>query len=211
MSEASESSELKEFGEQGQRVRKPLYTAPQPSGAAKMYAENPGPALEGMYRRIWETSMRDMPFVNHALSIAAIGFRRYEGDWVGAVVSPWFLNLFILPGGGSLWSDRASGDRVKIPLPVGTLEFIADYDPDGDIPAYQYCPLFVSVSQFTSHESAMTAAEEALEVLFSVPEPESEPLPAANLAPTVEAAAATAKEPIPARRAFFQGLAGRRP
>ena len=206
MSEASESGELKDFGEQGGRVRKPLYTATQPGGAAKSYAENTGPALEEIYRRIWETRKHDMPFVNNALSIAAIGFRRYEGDWVGAVVSPWFLHLLILPGGGSLWSDRASGDRVKIPLPVGTLEFIADYDPDGDIPAYQYCPLFVSVSQFTSHESAMAAAEEALEVLFSVPEP----LPAANEVPAAQLDATPENEPIPARRAFFQGLAGRR-
>jgi [NiFe] hydrogenase assembly HybE family chaperone len=203
-------SEPKPQREQGHRVRQPLYSAPKPAAAAGCYAESPALQLEALYRRIWETSMHDMPFVNAALSVAAIGFRRHEGDWVGAMITPWFLNLFILPGGGELWSDLASGDRVKIPFPVGTLEFIADYDPGGDIPAYQYCPLFAPVSQFASHEAAVSAAEEALAALFSVA-----PAPAADVAEPVqqEAVASLVAEPesIPSRRAFLRGLAGRRP
>lgn len=200
-------SEPKQQEERSQRVRKPLYTAPKPAGAAKHYVDSPAPELEAMYRRIWETSMHDMPFVNEALAVAAIGFRRHEGDWVGAMITPWFLNLFILPGGGELWSDLASGDRVRIPFPVGTLEFIADYDPGGDIPAYQYCPLFAPVSQFASHAAAVAAAEEALVALFTAP-----PAPVAEDAESIPQAAATqpAAEAIPSRRAFFRGLAGRR-
>jgi hypothetical protein len=30
-----------------------------------------------MYRRIWLASMRDLPFVNLALSVEAVGFRRW--------------------------------------------------------------------------------------------------------------------------------------
>jgi [NiFe] hydrogenase assembly HybE family chaperone len=190
-----------------ERVRKPLYQAAKPAAAAQHYTDNPGSVLEAMYRRVWETSMHDMPFVNSALSVAAIGFRRHQGDWVGAVVTPWFLNLFVLPGGGEIWTDLASGDRVKIPFPVGTLEFIADYDPGGDIPAYQYCPLFAPVSQFATHEAAVAAAKEALEALFTVvPEDIVE---APDVSPQ-EAVAATEAETIPSRRAFFRGLAGRR-
>lgn len=202
-------SDQKQQGEPGHRVRKPLYTAPKPAAAAVFYTENPAPQLEAMYRQVWETSMHDMPFVNSALSVAAIGFRRHEGDWVGAIVTPWFLNLFLLPGGGDLWSDLASGDRVKIPFPVGTLEFIADYDPGGDIPAYQYCPLFAPVSQFATHEAAVSAAEEALEALFTVaPAPAvDEPAPVQQ---EVVASPAPEADLVPSRRAFFRGLAGRR-
>jgi [NiFe] hydrogenase assembly HybE family chaperone len=186
-----------------ERVRKPLYNAPTPAAAALHYADDPTPILEAMYRRIWETSMHDMPFVNSALSVAAIGFRRHEGDWVGAVITPWFLNLFVLPGGGTLWSDLASGDRVRIQFPIGELEFIADYDPGGDIPAYQYCPLFAPVSQFPTHAAALAAAEEALAALFTVVE-------AAVVEPEAEAESPPAEAPIPARRAFLRGLTGRR-
>lgn len=183
-----------------ERVRKPLYQAPKPASAAQPYAENPAARLEAMYRRVWETSMHDMPFVNHALTVAAVGFARHEGDWVGAVITPWFLNLYVLPGGGTLWSDLASGDRVKIPFPVGELEFIADYDPEGDVPAYQYCPLFQPVSQFSTQEAALAAAEAALASLFVAP-------PVSEVTSTKPAAADEA-EPVPARRAFFRRVAG---
>jgi [NiFe] hydrogenase assembly HybE family chaperone len=187
-----------------QRVRKPLYTAPTPAGAATYYADDPSLILEARYRRIWETSMHDMPFVNSALSVATVGFRRYQGDWVGAVISPWFLNLFLLPGGGTLWSDLASGDRVRVPFPVGELEFIADYDPGSDLPACQYCPLFAPVSQFATHAAAKVAAEEALAALFTVVESK-----VGEGAADAELPAAT-DTPIPARRAFFRKVAGHR-
>ena len=102
-----------------ERIRKPLFQSPKPAADAAAYGDDPSRLIEEMYRQVWETSMHDMPFVNPALSVAAIGFRRHLGDWVGAVVTPWFLNLFILPGGGSLWSDLGSGDRVRIAFPVG--------------------------------------------------------------------------------------------
>lgn len=123
-----------------------------------------------MYRRIWLASMRDLPLVNLALSVEAIGFRRWLaaastgradgdaparsadswqcgsdgmlGDWVGAMITPWFINLLILPGGGDLWSDRPSGQRCHIVFPVGPLEFIADDDASAEVPAFRYCPLF---------------------------------------------------------------------
>ncbi len=104
-----------------ERVRKPLFEAARPAEAANAYADDPSAMLEAHYRRVWETSMHDMPFVNPALSVTAIGFCRHEGDWVGAVLTPWFLNLFVLPGGGTLWTDLASGDRVRIAFPVGEL------------------------------------------------------------------------------------------
>lgn len=190
-----------------ERLRQPLYQAPQPAGEAVQYADSPAPALESMYRQVWETSMHDMPFVNNALSVAAIGFCRHEGDWVGAVVTPWFLNLYVLPGGGRLWSDLASGDRVKVVFPAGKLEFIADYDPGGAIPAYQYCPLFQPVSQFATQDAAVAAAEAALEALFV----EAEPAAAATEPALDPDLVALPAEPgIPSRRAFFKGLAGRR-
>lgn len=188
------------------RIRKPLYEATKPAAAAHIYADDPAAAIEANYRRIWETSMHDMPFVNPALSVAAVGFRRHEGDWVGAVVTPWFLNLFVLPGGGTLWTDLASGDRIRIAFPVGELEFIADYDPGGEIPACQYCPLFAPVSQFATQEAAVAAADAALTALFAAPAPVAvaapEP-PSSAIADTKAPANA-----LPSRRAFFRRVTG---
>lgn len=184
-----------------ERVRKPLFEAARPAEAANAYADDPSAMLEAHYRRVWETSMHDMPFVNPALSVTAIGFCRHEGDWVGAVLTPWFLNLFVLPGGGALWTDLASGDRVRIAFPVGELEFIADYDPGSTLPACQYCPLFAPVSQFATQEAAVAAAEAALAVLFTVPA-----AAVADVPP--EPAAPREADAVPSRRAFFRRVAG---
>lgn len=186
-----------------ERVRKPLYQPERPSVAAVAHAGNPAPLLESLYRDVWETSMHDMPFVNRALTVSAVGFHRHDGDWVGAVITPWFLNLFVLPGGGGLWSDLGSGERARIAFPVGELEFIADYQPDGAVPAYLYCPLFAPVNQFATQEAAEAAASAALDALFvPPPEPEAE---AADIAPVADV---PADAPVPARRAFFRRVAG---
>ena len=83
--------------------------------------------------------MHDMPFVNPALGVEAIGFRRHDGDWLGVMITPWFLNLFLIYGGGELWGDIPAGERRYLNLPCGTLQFLADDDPD--LGPYQYCPL----------------------------------------------------------------------
>jgi [NiFe] hydrogenase assembly HybE family chaperone len=184
------------------RIRKPAFQAPQPDPAAPI-AEDPTQRLEAMYRRIWETSMHDMPFVNRALSVEVVGFRRWQGDWVGAVVTPWFLNLFVLPGGGQLWSDRPSGERCNIAFPVGELEFIADDDSSAEIPAYQYCALITQVSQFATQEAARASAEEALTILFTAAPSVGETVPLA--APVI----ASPNLPEPSRRTFFRRVSGR--
>ncbi|MBE2257703.1 MAG: [NiFe]-hydrogenase assembly chaperone HybE [Rhodobacteraceae bacterium] len=174
--------------------RKAAFQAPQPLPAQPMI-DNPSPRLEAMYRRIWINSMRDLPFVNPALSVEAIGFRRWRpasavaaasdntpmaageststdgevGDWIGAVITPWFVNLLLLPGGGDLWSDLPSGERCHVEFPIGPLEFIADDDATAEVPSYQYCPLFAPPGQFTSQAAARAAAMAALDALFGQP------------------------------------------
>ena len=187
------------------RIRKPAFQARQPDPAAPI-AEDPSARLEAMYRRIWATSMHDLPFVNRALTVEVVGFRRWQGDWVGAVITPWFLNLFVLPGGGGLWSDRPAGERCNIAFPVGELEFIADDECSAEIPAYQYCPLITQVSQFAAQEVARATAEAALAALFTEPPSIEEAVTAvAAEAPAVPAAIS----PEPSRRAFFRRVSGR--
>lgn len=176
-------------------IRKRAFQAPQPLPAAPNN-DDPTPRLAQMYRRIWETGMRDMTFVNTALSVEALGFCRWRGDWVGAVITPWFINLFVVPGGGELWSDLPAGDRCKLAFPLGELEFIADNDASAEVPAHQYCPLFAPPGQFESQESARAAALEALRVILTAP-------PAPETPP-----AKPPDQPDSSRRAFFKRIGG---
>ena len=184
------------------RMRKPAFSAPAPL-PAKPIADDPSALLVRFYERVWREHMQDLPFVNPALQVEAIGFTRVEGDWVGAMITPWFLNLLLLPGGGKLWQDLPSGEQRSVDFPVGTLDFIADNNPDPAAPitAYQYCPLMHPVQHLADQETARQAALDAMAALMQPP-----PVPE-------EAAPADAQardEPAPGRRAFLRGIAGKR-
>jgi len=160
-------------------IRRRAFEATQPPPAQPI-AEDPARRVEAKYRHLWATSMRDLPFVNPALSVEAIGFRRHGfadeslvgttcsagGDWIGVIITPWVIGLLLLPGGGILWSDRRPGDRCHVQFPIGPVEFIADYEPDADLPANQYCPLFAPPSGFASQIAAQAAATAALDALL---------------------------------------------
>lgn len=184
------------------RLRKPAFSAPVPQ-PAKPIADDPSALLVRFYERVWREEMQDLPFVNPALSVEAIGFTRYEGDWVGAMVTPWFLNLLLLPGGGKLWADLPSGEQRSVGFPVGSLDFIADNNPNPDAPitAYQYCPLMHPVLHLPDQATARQAALDALVALMQPP-------PAPDEAPAPEAP--RQGEPAPGRRAFLRGVAGKR-
>lgn len=179
-----------------QGLRIPAWQAPKPPPALAL-EEDPTARLHAHFQRVFDMHMHDLPFINPALSVEIVGFRRWQGDWLGAAVTPWALNLLLLPGGGTLWSDQPTGERVAVPFPVGALDFIADHDAAADPPASQYCPLFTSVTHFRSQEAAREAAHAALDALFNTPE-----LPPA-------AVAEVAVAPAPTRRAFFRRIAGR--
>lgn len=189
------------------RLRTPAILPQRPEPAAPLDAD-PSAALEAMLREVWETQMHDLPFVNPELRVEAIGFRRIDGDWVGAVVTPWFINLFLLPGGGELWVDTPTGEHRQLMFPAGPLEFIAENSPDRAvaIQAWQYCPLITPVQHIADQASARAAAEAVLVAVFAPP-----PVPEPAAAPTEENSAApqpAEEQPAPSRRGFLRSVLG---
>lgn len=180
-----------------ERIRTPAL-APPPIRPAVPRDDDPTAFLEAHYQNVWQTRMHDLPFVNVALAVEAVGFARYEGDWLGVVITPWFLNLLLVSGGGLLWGDIPAGERRYLNLPCGTLQFIADDDPD--IGPYQYCPLIAPVSNLADMATARQVAADALLTVFGPP----------ASAPAPEAPRLAEDRPAVSRRGFFRRLAGKR-
>ena len=180
-----------------ERIRKPALQPP-PIRPAVPRDDDPTAWLEAHYRHVWETRMRDLPFVNAALAVEATGFQRIEGDWLGVVITPWFLNLVLVYGGGQLWGDIPAGERRYLNLPCGTMQFIADDDPD--IGPYQYCPLIAPVDKLPDMATARFVAADAIKTVFTTPPAVAEPQPA----PIPE------EKPEVSRRGFLRRLAGKR-
>ena len=62
-------------------------------------------ALVAAYRRVAETDMVGVPICNPALAVEAVGFRAFGPGWLGAVVTPWFLNALLVPADPARWAD----------------------------------------------------------------------------------------------------------
>ena len=128
-----------------------------------------GDGLETAFRRIEQERMHDVPLLNPALRVEALGFARWNGHWLGAVISPWFVNLVIVRGSVDGWKAAGEGEAVMHAFPCGTLAFLGASEPEvGD---FATCALSTAMHQFATQESARAFAAAALEALRRVPEP----------------------------------------
>ena len=119
--------------------------------------------LESAFGTILAERMQDVPILNPALAVEAVGLREWQGHWLGALVTPWFINLVVLPGSAG-WRAVPDRDSVWYAFPSGRFEFIAGSEPG--LGPYHACSLFSPVQEFGDHETARETARVALESLF---------------------------------------------
>jgi [NiFe] hydrogenase assembly HybE family chaperone len=122
--------------------------------------------LSNAYRRA-ALKVKGMPIYNPTLAVEAVGFRLHEGRYVGVIVTPWFMNLVVLPSA----DDRATwaeGGAVRLVFPSGAYEFTVS--KLNDVGLIGACSLFSTMTEFTDHEAAQLAATSVAEALFQ-PEP----------------------------------------
>jgi [NiFe] hydrogenase assembly HybE family chaperone len=111
-------------------------------------------ALEADFREVFNSKMRDVPMVNHALHVEAVGFQPHEGGFLGVLVAPWFMNLVFLPP-----DDRpalAATAKETIAFPSGDYEFL--HNARELTGPYLACSLFSPMADFTSQLQAVQVA-----------------------------------------------------
>ncbi|MBY6262477.1 [NiFe]-hydrogenase assembly, chaperone, HybE [Azospirillum sp. 412522] len=169
--------------------------------------------LEAAFREIHTAQMRGMPIVNDALGVKAVGFRRHDARWLGALVTPWFLNLVLLPGEADDWSGLVPGAKELIEFPSGRYEFV--HANRKGVGAYKACSLFSPMFEFASMLQATETASAALVSLFdpSIREDGAQTAEIrrrreAELAPPPDAAPPPAEPVRPTRRALLGMGAG---
>lgn len=121
-------------------------------------------ALEADFREIWNAKMRDVPMVNKALRVQAVGFRMQEGRPLGVLVAPWFMNLILLPGETDDWSTLEPGTKEVIAFPSGEYEFL--HNTREMTGGYKACSLFSPMNDFATHAQAVEVAEAVMLALF---------------------------------------------
>jgi [NiFe] hydrogenase assembly HybE family chaperone len=132
---------------------------------------SPAQALESAFRSILHERMQDMPMVNLALAVEAVGFRHWGEHWLGILITPWFMNLMLMPRVAAKWQPIGERETRHYVFPAGVFEFIGGHDLVlGD---YQACSLFSPVFGFTTQQEARDTAVAALAALFDPAQRES--------------------------------------
>jgi len=152
-------------------------SAPGSTLTLRIHASDPSPLLEAAFRRIESATMADVPILNPALRVEAVGFTRWKDHWLGIVITPWFMNLVLVPGRSDTWQSVAPGQRLFRSFPSGDFAFLgSDEVETGE---FQSCSLFSPMGQFSDQAGAREVAHAALEALqaeapAAVPAPSKE-------------------------------------
>ncbi|MCU7849425.1 MAG: [NiFe]-hydrogenase assembly chaperone HybE [Candidatus Thiodiazotropha sp. (ex Lucinoma kastoroae)] len=67
--------------------------------------------LEQQFRTIEQQRMEGLPLLNKALRVEAVSFCEWNGLCLGVLITPWFMNLMLIPDEGDTWSDMQIGDN----------------------------------------------------------------------------------------------------
>ncbi len=142
---------------------------------------DPSSRLTAAYREIHLRRMMGLPFLNDALDVEAVAFAPWNGSWLGVMVTPWFINLMLVPREPDAWKPLAFGDKRTYRFPAGPYEFIGG--DDALIGPYQSCSLFSPVPEFEDHATAVMVAALAREALFDASHAEVPEYPQGDLTP----------------------------
>jgi len=132
---------------------------------------DPSPRLNTAFRAI-ARRMDGLNFVNPAIDVEAVAFAPWESHWLGAMVTPWCINLMLLPRDTSGWTSLPQGRKLRYAFPAGEYEFISSRDDA--VGEYQMCSLISPVLELPDHATARQVAELARAALL---DPANAPVP----------------------------------
>ncbi len=108
--------------------------------------------------------MADLPLLNPAIEVHAVGFRPWESGCLGVLITPWCMNLLSLPGAGEDWSDKPELSEETLIFPSGPYRFTVGQEPA--LGKYRMCSLFSPMFEFADDVAAVEIAEAVMEELL---------------------------------------------
>ncbi len=134
---------------------------------------DPSAHLVAAFVRIHAERMQGLPFVNPALEVEAVDFAPWQGSWLGVMVTPWSINLMLLPHDRNAWKSLALGAKRRYRFPAGDYDFVgASDDTFGE---FQVCSLFSPALEFADHATARLTAQCARAALLDAANAQSPP------------------------------------
>jgi [NiFe] hydrogenase assembly HybE family chaperone len=130
-------------------------------------------ALVAQFRDIG-ARMRELPVYNATIAIEAYGFRPFrDRELTGVLITPWFMNLILLPIEPVALDMRQIGRLETIELPAGRRTFVVG--GEREIGLYKAHSLHSPVLNFTLPGQARAEARRMLDLLMHPPEEHEKP------------------------------------
>lgn len=123
--------------------------------------------LETCFRQVHTERMDGIPILNDALEVRAVGTDAWNGFWLSILITPWFINVVLLPQEPDGETIR-TGEKRMFGFPAGSFEFIRGNEDD--LGPFWMCSLFSPVFEFTDMETAEATAQAALTELLETEE-----------------------------------------
>lgn len=147
--------------------------------------------LVARFQYIDQERMQDLPIYNKALTVEAVDFQPVAHGWLGALITPWFINVVLLYNDDPPPAEL--GQLVVQQLPSGELDFMVGEDEV--LGRYDFLSLASPVLEYKNQQAARHEARTRLQQLLT-PQPQPMPSDAENNSVT---------EVDAGRRALLQG------
>jgi len=134
--------------------------------------------LEALYREIEATRMDGVPILNEKLQVAALGFEPWQEYALGVLLTPWFMNLVLVPldQGKFMESAPEIGAKRIVNVPAGQVEFILFFEEGfgWSLSCSLFSPMFEFADQAAALETAQAALDEILNESAELEAPEQD-------------------------------------
>ncbi len=135
--------------------------------------------IEQSFQRIHLENMRGIPILNPQIGVQALGFQYWQDRALGVIITPWMMNLVMLPAQGEDWSQMELGHKQPHEFPSRSYKFmINDIEGIGPCQTYSMCS---PMRDFSSHQQALQVAQDFLDALMEEGTPTEEDLVDADL------------------------------
>jgi [NiFe] hydrogenase assembly HybE family chaperone len=118
--------------------------------------------VEAAYARVAER-MAGLPACNPKLGVELVGLHAWQGLYLGVLVTPWSINLLLLPGEQAL-SRLGADQRQRWRFPSGEYDFMGG--TEASLGEHQFCSLISPPLEFAGRDEARTIALAALDALL---------------------------------------------
>lgn len=123
--------------------------------------------LVSRFKQIGDDHIRELPIYHRPLQVEAVDFQPWAQGWIGVLITPWFMNVMLLPRDKDQWQSLAMGQKHMQKLPAGDQEFVVGGDTE--LGSYLFRSLASPMRHFKSQQDARQAAHVALQRLMAPP------------------------------------------